>query len=82
VVPTTAPLKQQIDTIATLVDLAGLGVPAGCIKLVLNMVDGDASITQAFHAVAAFLAQQPIAVMNPACTLSSNEIYGRINRGD
>ena len=39
VVPTVPPLKQQQDTIATLVELARLGMRPSRVKLVFNMVE-------------------------------------------
>ncbi len=41
VVPTVPALKQQQDTIATLIELRWLGVPAARLKLVFNMVEAD-----------------------------------------
>ena len=42
VVPTVPALKQQQDTIATLVELARLGVPRSRVRLVFNMVSSAA----------------------------------------
>ena len=78
VVPTVPPLKQQQDTIATLVELSRLGVPRSRLKLVFNMAEADLAVEHAFFLVQAFVAEQPVAVANPACWLSSNEIYARI----
>ena len=78
VVPTVPPLKQQQDTIATLVELARLGVPASRLKLVFNMTEAGLAVEHSFFLVLAFIAEQPLAVANPACCLSSNEIYARI----
>lgn len=78
VVPTVAALKQQRDTIATLAELALLGLPASRLKLVFNIVDDDVEIAQAFDTLLAFLAEQPIAQANTACRLGTNEIYQRV----
>jgi len=78
VVPTVAALKQQQDTIATLAELAQLGVPASRLKLVFNMVEDGVEVAQAFDTLLAFLAEQPIAVANTGCRLGSNEIYERV----
>lgn len=78
VVPTVPPLKQQQDTIATLVELARLGVPASRLKLVFNMTEAGLAVEHSFFLVLAFIAEQPLAVANPACCLTSNEIYARI----
>lgn len=78
VVPTVPALKQQQDTIATLIELSRIGVPASRLKLVFNMVEAGVKVEQAFDALLAFLKQQPIAKVNLNCRLGENEIYGRI----
>lgn len=78
VVPTVPALKQQQDTIATLVELAQLGVPADRVRLVFNMLDDGVGPEQAFDTVLAFLALHPVAQANLACRLGANEIYARI----
>ena len=79
VVPTVQAFKQQQDTIATLVELARLGVPSSRVKLVFNMVEYGVAVEPAFDVVMGFVADHPIAQANPACCLGMNEIYGRIN---
>lgn len=78
VVPTVPPLKQQQDTIATLIDLSRLGVPPSRLKVLFNMTELGRPIDQTFYLLLAYLAQHPIAVPNAACSLGANEIYGRI----
>jgi hypothetical protein len=78
VVPTVPALKQQQDTIATLIELSRLGVPTSRLKVVFNMVESGITVAQAFDPLLAFLKQQPIAQVNPNCKLGANEIYGRI----
>lgn len=78
VVPTVPPIKQQQDTIATLIELARLGVPPSRLKLVFNMTEAGQSVEQAFYLVRAFVDEQPVSVANSACCLSPNEIYARI----
>jgi len=78
VVPTVPPLKQQQDTIATLIELAQLGVPASRLKVVFNMTEVGLAIEHSFFLVLAYVAEQPIAEANTACRLRSNEIYARI----
>ena len=78
VVPTVPAIKQQQDTIATLAELARIGVPSSRLKLVFNMVDDDAQVPQSFEHLLAFLAERPLAHANPACRLGVNEIYARI----
>jgi len=78
VVPTVPALKQQQDTIATLAELAELGVPPSRLKLVFNMVEDNVDVTQAFDTLLAFIAEQPIAQANTGCRLGANEIYERV----
>lgn len=78
VVPTVPPLKQQQDTLATLIELARLGVPPSRLKMVFNMTEAGRSVEQTFFLVLAFIAEHPLTVPNAACRLSSNEIYARI----
>ncbi|ABM94632.1 StbB family protein [Methylibium petroleiphilum] len=78
VVPTVPPLKQQQDTIATLIDLSRLGVPPSRLKILFNMTEPGRPVEQTFYLLLAYLAQHPIAVPNTACSLGANEIYGRI----
>ena len=78
VVPTVSALKQQQDTIATLIELGRIGVPASRLKLVFNMVEDGVSVAQAFAPLLAFVQQQPVAQANLSCRLGVNEIYGRI----
>ncbi|KQY88270.1 StbB family protein [Pelomonas sp. Root1444] len=78
VVPTVPALKQQIDTIATLVELSQLGVPAGKVRLLFNMLDEGVDLAQQFDAVLAFVAAHPVAQADPACRLGANEVYARV----
>lgn len=78
IVPTVAALKQQQDTIATLAELARLGVPASRLRLVFNMVDDGVEVSQAFDTLLAFLAEKPIARACMDCRLGTNEIYERV----
>jgi hypothetical protein len=78
VVPTVPALKQQQDTIATLIELADLGVTSSRLKLLFNMVDEDADVPQAFRQMLAFIELRPLAEANLACRLGKNEIYGRV----
>jgi hypothetical protein len=78
IVPTVPPLKQQQDTIATVIELARLGVPPERVKLVFNMTEAGMPIEDSFYLLLAFLAEQPLAAVNTACRIRSNEIYARI----
>jgi hypothetical protein len=78
VVPTVPALKQQQDTIATLVELAQRGVPESRLKLVFNMVEDHADVARAFDTLLAFIAERPIAQADTRCCLGANEIYERV----
>lgn len=82
IVPTVPALKQQKDTIATLVELARLGVPASKVHVVFNMVEDGQDVAQVFDAILSFIAAHPLAQADPACRIGTNEIYGRIHRAD
>jgi hypothetical protein len=78
VVPTVAPVKQQHDTVATIVDLSRLGVRPARIRLLFNMVDDPRTLGLTFAALLEFIAEQPIAHTDPRCYLGTNEIYQRL----
>jgi hypothetical protein len=78
VVPTVPALKQQQDTIATLTQLTRLGVPAARLKVVFNQVEDGADVREVFDTLLAFVAQNPVADVRPACRLGANEIYERV----
>jgi predicted N-acyltransferase len=42
------------------------------------MLDSGQEVASSFFLVLAFLAQQPVAVAEPACFLGTNEIYARV----
>lgn len=82
VVPTVPALKQQQDTIATLIDLSRQGIPASKIRLVFNMVDRSVNLGASFFLVMGYVKEQPVALANPACCMGTNEIYARVrNQG-
>ena len=80
IVPTVPSMKQQQDTIATLIELSRLGISASRLKVVFNMVELGTTVEQTFFLVLAYLTEQPIAMANPACRLRQNEIYARMRR--
>jgi hypothetical protein len=78
VVPTVPALKQQQDTIATLVELTRLGVPASRVKLVFNMAEDELDVSRAFDPLLSFVAARPIAEADTRRRLGTNEIYERV----
>lgn len=78
VVPTVSALKQQQDTIATLVELGQMGVAADKVRIVFNMVDPADDFPRTFDPILAFVAEHPVAQIEPACRLGINEVYSRI----
>lgn len=82
IVPTVPALKQQQDTIATLAELAQIGVPASRMKVVFNMVEDGTDVARAFDTLLAFVAERPIAQADARCCLGDNEIYERVKGAD
>jgi hypothetical protein len=78
VVPTVPARKQQQDTIATLAELARIGVEPERARLVFNQVDDDVEVAQAFDAVFAFVERSGMARIRLACRLGVNEVYERV----
>lgn len=78
IVPTLPTPKQQEDTIATLIDLARLGVEPSRVKLVFNMSSARLPIETSFSLVLSFLAQHPIATATTAAHIRASEVFIRI----
>lgn len=78
VVPTVPAFKQQKDTIATLAELARIGIPPARLRIVFNQVDEAAEVSEVFEAVLAFVEQNTIATVNTSCRMTVNEIYQRV----
>lgn len=78
VVPTVPARKQQQDTVATLAELARIGVPAARLRLVFNQVDDDSPVEQAFETLLAYCAASGVVQPRPAACMSYNEVYARI----
>ncbi len=78
VVPTVSALKQQQDTIATLAELADIGVTSSRLKITFNMVRHERQIAQSFETLLQFIAEHPIAQADLNCWIGSNEIYERV----
>ena len=78
VIPTVPALKQQQDTVATLAELARLGIPGSKLKLVFDQVEDGTDVSQTFDTLLAFIEQQQIMTTNARCRIGANEIYQRI----
>ena len=78
VIPTVPALKQQQDTIATLAELARIGIPSTKMRLVFNQVEDDARISELFASLFAFIEQHQFAPASTLCKLGANEIYERV----
>ena len=78
VIPTVPALKQQQDTIATLAELARIGIPATKMRVVFNQVEDDARISELFAGLMAFIEQHQFAPASTLCKLGANEIYERV----
>ena len=78
VIPTVPALKQQQDTIATLAELAGLGIPSAKLRVVFNQVEDGSDVSKTFESVLTFVAHNQVGQASPACRLGANEIYERV----
>lgn len=81
VVPTVPAMKQQEDTIGTLVALSKVGIPAQKIRVVFNQLDDGCEaieVERSFGPVLGFLRQNPsIATVDVRCAIETNEIFER-----
>lgn len=82
IVPTVPTRKQQQDTIATLAELSRLGIPAGKVRVVFNMLEDASDFERMFEPVLAFVRLTPVADVSPDCRLGFNEIYARATGAD
>jgi len=82
IVPTVPVRKQQMDTTATLAELARIGVPPQRIRLIFNQVEDDTSIEQAFDTLLAFCAASGVVQPRTAAWMRSNEVYARLRGTD
>src|SRR5215472_13044954 len=82
IIPTVPALKQQQDTIATLAELARLGIPATKLKIVFNLVEDGTDVKSTFDTLLAFIEENPLARASIRCKLGANEIYERVKGMD
>ena len=78
VVPTVAALKQQQDTIATLLEMDRLGVEPDRVRLLFNMVEDATHVETLFRPLLEFIAVRPVAQADRQCQLGINEVYQRV----
>jgi len=78
VIPTVPALKQQQDTIATLAELARIGIPASKLRIVFNQVEDDADLRRKFEPLLSFIRAHPFAQTSSQCRLGANEVYERV----
>ena len=82
VVPSVPALKQQQDTIATIAELARIGIPASKLRLVFNLVEDGTSVKDTFTTLLRFLEEHPLAQASTKCRLGANEIFERVKGTD
>ncbi len=82
VVPTVPALKQQQDTIATVAELARLGIPAAKLRLVVNLVEDGTDVKEVFAPLLRFIAEHPLAQASTQCRLGTNELFERVKGTD
>ena len=82
IVPSVPALKQQQDTIATIAELARIGIPASKLRLVFNLVEDGTSVKEAFATLLRFLEEHPLAQASVKCRLGANEIFERVKGTD
>lgn len=84
VVPTVPALKQQTDTIATLMELRRIGVPGNRVRVLFNQVDGDdeAAVARAFGPVCEYLEKTQDVPFSLSAAISTNEVFELIKGTD
>lgn len=75
VVPVVKDGKQQRDTVATIQDLAKMGIPAKKIRVVFNMLGVDETIERAFAPMLAFYEAEKRFTLKPKAVLYASDIY-------
>jgi cellulose biosynthesis protein BcsQ len=78
VIPTVPALKQQQDTIATLAELARIGIPASKLRIVFNQVEDDTDLRRKFEPLLSFVRAHSFAHTSTQCRLGANEVYERV----
>lgn len=79
IVPTVPPLKQQRDTIATIMELVALGVAADKIRVLFNQIEyKENNLPETFSGLYAYYLEKRTFTLNPAAVLHTNELYSRL----
>lgn len=78
VVPTVPAFKQQHDTVATLAELARIGIEPDRLRLLFNLVEDGSDVLQVFAPVVAFVQQSGVTDLRPEARLGFNEIFERL----
>ncbi len=78
VVPTMPVAKQQVDTIATLIELGKVGVGQNRIRLLFNAADPQTDLKRSFHRIFERHATHGGFVLNPQATIFENPIFEKI----
>jgi hypothetical protein len=78
IVPTVPPLKQQLDTIATLDQLSALGIASDRIRLLFNCVDPKSNLDKTFGRLFTRHAAVGGFVLDPSAVIYENPIYEKI----
>lgn len=79
VVPVVPTMKQQRDTIATISELADIGVPASKIRTVFNQVEPDDDMARTFASIIKFHKAEKAFTLIENAVIHTNEIYGLLN---
>lgn len=78
VVPTVPALKQQQDTITTIIELNRIGVPAERIRLLFNQTSMEDELLKVFSSIYTYHHSDRSFILNTNVRLLSNELYARI----
>ena len=78
IVPTVPARKQQQDTVATLAELARIGVPPEKLRLVFNQVDDDSPLDRTFDTLLAYCASSGAVQPRLEASISFNEVYALV----
>ena len=82
IVPTVPARKQQLDTAATLSELARIGVCAQRIRLLFNQVEDHTRVDQVFETLLAYCAASGTVHPRLDACLRFNEVYARLRLSD